>query len=118
MPAALFLVRFFPGLGILLLVGLGGLLVGVAAVVRLEESASLEDHRAAGADEPLERQGPALGALALDRGGHGLEELELMPAALASIVVRRHGYSPSSSGGAGDGAMETLAGRSTMVPIV
>ena len=95
------------------LIGRGGLLVRLAAVVGLVEARPLEDDRRPGTDQPPQLQLAALRALALGIGAHRLKQLELVLAGLANVIVGRHGYPGGSV--SEELALETITwlGRTT-----
>src|SRR4051794_33226275 len=72
-------------------VGLGGLVVRVAAVVRDVKAAALEEQARAGADQAAHLRLATLRALLDRRGGDRLELLERVAAGLALVLVSRHG---------------------------
>src|SRR5690606_31381618 len=80
-------------------VGLGGLLVRLAAVVRLVEPAALEHDGRAGGDQTLKPRLGARRALLERRRRDRLELLELVTAALAAVLVRRHSRTLRGLGG-------------------
>src|SRR5262249_444840 len=74
------------------LVGLGGALVALGAVVGLVEARALEEDRGAGAEEAAQLRLLALGAFLERLLREALELLELVAARVAPGVVGGHGY--------------------------
>src|SRR5208337_2069475 len=78
------------------LLGLGGTLVRVAAIVGLVEPRALEEDGRAGADLAAQLGGAALGAIGLGLRNDRLEGFEFIPAAVAHIIVGWHQYLPTN----------------------
>src|SRR5208283_817116 len=79
------------------LLGLGGALVRVAAIVGLVEPRALEEDGRTGADLAAQLGGVALGAVGLGLRDDRLVRFEFIPAAVAHIIVGWHRSLPTNT---------------------